>query len=33
MRTIDFTRFEQIIKKMLKNDLKVADNFLNRAKY
>jgi hypothetical protein len=33
MRTIDFNRFEQIIKKIIRNDSKIVDNLLNKAKY
>jgi len=33
LRIIDFDRFEQIIKKVIKNDLKIVDNLLNKPKY
>ena len=33
MRTIDFNRFEQIIKKIIKSDSKIIDNLLNKGKY
>jgi len=33
MRTIDFNLFEQIMKKMLKSNSKIAENLLNRLKY
>jgi hypothetical protein len=33
MRIIDFDRFEQIIKKIVKNDLKIVDNLLSKSKY
>ena len=33
MRIIDFDRFHQIIKKAIKNDIKIIDNLLNKSKY
>ena len=33
MRIIDFERFQQIIKKVIKNETKIIENLLNKSKY